>query len=46
METGFKILFLLGVFLYSVIVVGIFLLIIRILLVFYPELQFMGFTIS
>ncbi len=46
METGFKILFLLGVFLYSVISVGVFLLILRILLVFYPELKFMGFTIT
>jgi hypothetical protein len=46
METGFKLLFLFGVFLYSVITVGVFLLILRILLIFYPELQFMGFTIT
>lgn len=46
METGFKILFFCGVLLYSLIVVGFFLLILRILLALYPELHIMGLLIS
>lgn len=46
MEAGFKLLFFLGMLLYSLISVGVFLLIIRILLIFYPELHFMGLTLT
>lgn len=45
METGFKVLFFFGVLLFSLIIVGLFILLLRILLVFYPELNFMGLTI-
>ncbi len=46
METGFKVLFFFIVFLFSIISMGVFILILRILLTFYPELHFMGLSIT
>lgn len=46
METGFKFLFFCGVLLFSLIIVGIFVLALRILLIFYPELHIMGLNIT
>jgi hypothetical protein len=45
MEKTFKILFSLAVFLFSLISVGVFLLIIKILLMFYPEINLLGLVI-
>lgn len=45
MEKGFKFLFFFGIFVYSLISVGIFMLILRILLIFFPELRVMGMTV-
>jgi hypothetical protein len=46
METAFKFLLFFGVLLYSLIVIGVFLLIIRIALSFGSPVYLMGFTIS
>jgi len=45
MERTFKLLFALAVFLFSLISIGIFLLIIKILLMFYPEVNLLGLVI-
>ncbi|MDI3496505.1 MAG: hypothetical protein PWQ35_526 [Patescibacteria group bacterium] len=46
MEGLFKFLFGLGIFVYSLVSAGIFLLIIKILLLFKPEIRFMGIIMS
>lgn len=46
METAFKIVFAFGVFLYSLLSIGVFLLIVKIILAFNSPVYFMGFTIS
>ncbi len=46
METPFKILFFAGIILYSAISVGVFLLIMRILLIFNPSIGVMGMQLS
>jgi len=46
METAFKFLFAFGVFLFGLLSVGVFLLIVKIILAFQPEVHFMGFVIS
>lgn len=45
MEGTFKWLFALAIFLFSLISVGVFLLIIKILLMFYPEINLLGLVI-
>jgi hypothetical protein len=45
MEKTFKILFSLAVFLFALISIGVFLLIIKILLMFYPEINLLGLVI-
>lgn len=45
METTFKILFGFAVFLFSLISVGVFLLIIKIILMFVPQVQLLGLII-
>jgi hypothetical protein len=45
MERTFKLLFALAVFLFSLISVGIFLLIIKVFLMFYPEVNLLGLVI-
>jgi len=46
MEGAFKFLFFIGVLLYSLISIGIFFVIVRIILLFASPVHFMGFTIS
>ncbi len=46
MEGAFKFLFFLGVLLFSLISIGVFFVIVRIILLFQPAVYFMGFTIS
>jgi len=46
MERLFKFTFVLGVILFSVFVIGIFLIIVKILLLFQPEIQLLGVTLS
>lgn len=46
METLFKIVFCLAVLVFCCIVVGVFLLILKILLMFYPEINIMGLIIA
>ncbi|MBI4812614.1 hypothetical protein HY798_04250 [Candidatus Falkowbacteria bacterium] len=46
METPFKIVIALAIIVYSLFVVGIFLLIIKILLLFFTEINIMGVTLS
>jgi hypothetical protein len=46
MEGLFKFLFGLGIFVYSLVSAGIFLLIIKIVLLFQPEIRFMGILMS
>ncbi|MDD3285436.1 MAG: hypothetical protein PHG95_02275 [Patescibacteria group bacterium] len=45
METTFKFLFGLAVFLFSLISIGVFLLIVKIILMFSPQIQLLGLTI-
>ncbi len=42
METTFKFLFTLAVLLFSMISIGVFLLIVKIILMFVPQVQFLG----
>jgi hypothetical protein len=46
MENLFKFLFGLGIFTFAMVSAGIFLLIIKIILLFQPEVQFMGIIFS
>ncbi len=46
MENGFKFVFFLAVLTFCFAVVGIFLVIIKILLIFYPQINFMGVVFS
>lgn len=46
MEGLFKFLFGLGVFMFSLISIGFFILIIKIFLLFFPEINFMGVAMS
>ncbi|HNU81430.1 MAG TPA: hypothetical protein PLA05_00545 [bacterium] len=45
METTFKFLFGFAVFLFSLISIGVFLLILKIILMFTPQIQLLGLTI-
>lgn len=45
MEKTFKLLFSLAVFLFSLISIGLFLLVLKILLMFYPQLYILGLVI-
>lgn len=45
MEKTFKVLFALAVFLFSLISIGVFLIILKILLMFYPQLYLLGLVI-
>lgn len=45
MEKTFKLLFSLAVFLFSLISIGVFLLVLKILLMFYPQLYILGLVI-
>lgn len=45
MEKTFKLLFALAVFLFSLISVGVFLLVIKVLLMFYSEINLLGLVI-
>lgn len=46
MESAFKFLFFLIVFLFALISMGLFLLIVRIILIFIPEVHFMGLLMT
>jgi hypothetical protein len=46
MENVFKFLFGLGIFVFALVSAGIFLLIIKIILLFQPEVRFMGLIMS
>jgi len=46
METTFKIVFLLAILVFCLTVIGIFLVILKILLIFNPELNIMGLIIT
>ncbi len=46
MEQTFKFLFGLGIFVFALVSAGIFLTVIKILLMFQPEIHFMGLTFS
>ncbi len=46
MERTFKLLFALAIFLFSLISIGIFLLILKVLLMFNPELHILGLIVS
>lgn len=45
METAFKIFFFVAVLVFCLTVIGIFLLILKILLLFYPQINFIGLVI-
>jgi hypothetical protein len=45
-EKAFKVIFIIAIILFCVLVIGIFLLLIKILLLFFPEIQLMGLAIS
>jgi len=44
MEKTFKFVFFLAIILFCVVIIGIFLLIIKILFIFFPEINIMGIT--
>jgi len=46
MEGAFKVVFTLAVIVFCVLVVGVFLLLIKVLLLFFPEIHLLGLTIS
>jgi len=46
METAFKFLFVLGVIVFCLVVVGLFLLFLKIMLIFFPVIDIMGLTIT
>lgn len=46
METGFKWLFFFGITVYSLISIGVFMLILRILLIFFPALRVFGMSVT
>ena len=46
METAFKIIFFLAIIVFCLTTIGIFLVILKILLMFYPEIEIMGLMIT
>ena len=45
METAFKIVFFLAIIVFCLVIIGIFLIMLKILLMFFPEIHLMGLTI-